>query len=198
MKFDDYHRTVVGYHGTKLSVAREIVQLKNRFEFSRNASDWLGHGIYFWEYAPQQAYWWAKRLSVKRKWNEPIAILGSMIRLGVCFDLLDPENVRHLKYCKESYFETEQLAGRKIRANANHKKYLDCSIFNYFYRSIDENPDLENVDSARAVYVPTGPDRRIWERSWINEKAHVQLCVRNVKCILGTWLHYFEEEDQNA
>jgi hypothetical protein len=55
MRFDDYHRTIVGYHGTRLSVALEIVSRRRTFKYSRNRDDWLGHGIYFWEHAPQQA-----------------------------------------------------------------------------------------------------------------------------------------------
>ena len=94
MRFDDYHRTIVGYHGTRLSIALNIVNRRQTFKSSRNRDDWLGHGIYFWEYAPQQAYSWAEQRRKRKNWNEPIAILGSMIRLGFCFDLLDPYNVK--------------------------------------------------------------------------------------------------------
>lgn len=89
MRFDDYHRTIVGYHGTKLSTALDIVARKQSFKRSENRDEWLGHGIYFWEYAPQQAFWWAKRRQKRQNWKEPIAILAAMIRLGFCFDLLD-------------------------------------------------------------------------------------------------------------
>jgi len=46
VRFDDYHRTIVGYHGTRLSVALEIVKRSQPFKFSQNDDDWLGHGIY--------------------------------------------------------------------------------------------------------------------------------------------------------
>jgi hypothetical protein len=198
MRFDDYHRTIVGYHGTRLSVALDIVNRRRTFKFSRNRDDWLGHGIYFWEYAPQQAYWWAERRKRRQGWNEPIAILGSMIRLGFCFDLLDPYNVRYLKEIHGEYRATETAAGRAISENANHHKYLDCAVFQYAYAAIESPEDQLTVDSARAVYVPTGDEKRIWTRSWISEGAHVQICVRNPACILGTWLHHptvLEESD---
>lgn len=190
MRFDDYHRTIVGYHGTRLSIAREIVNRRRVFKFSRNRDDWLGHGIYFWEYAPQQAYWWAERRKRRHNWNEPIAILGSMIRLGFCLDLLDPYNVKYLKDIYEEYRATETAAGRAVPENANHYKYLDCAIFQYAYAAIESAEEFQAVDSARAVYVPTGEDKRIWTRSWISRGAHIQVCVRNPACILGTWLHY--------
>ena len=49
-RFDDYHRTVVGYHGTRLSAALRMVNRIEGFRWSKRDYDWLGHGIYFWEY----------------------------------------------------------------------------------------------------------------------------------------------------
>jgi hypothetical protein len=197
MRFDDYHRTIVGYHGTRLSVARDIVNRRRTFKFSRNRDDWLGHGIYFWEYAPQQAYWWAERRKRRQNWNEPIAILASMIRLGFCFDLLDPYNVKYLKEIHEEYRATATAAGRAIPANANHRKYLDCAVFQYAYAVIENSEEGSTVDSSRAVYVPTGDEKRIWRRSWVSDGAHIQVCVRNPACILGTWLHYPAEMEES-
>jgi hypothetical protein len=54
-RFDDYHRTVVGYHGTGRTATLRIVNRVDGFRWSRRDFDWLGHGIYFWEYAPEQA-----------------------------------------------------------------------------------------------------------------------------------------------
>jgi hypothetical protein len=190
IRFDDYHRTIIGYHGTRLSVALDIVNRRRRFTVSRNRDDWLGHGTYFWEYAPQQAFWWAERRKKRQRWDEPIAILGSMIRLGFCFDLLDPYNVRYLLEVHEEYRETAAAAGRKIPQNANHHKYLDCSVFQYAYAVVDDSGAEGPVDTARAVYVPTGENKRVWSRSWISRGAHIQICVRHPACILGTWLHY--------
>ena len=63
--FEDYHRTIVGYHGTRLSVALDIVNRRKPFESRENEGDWLGRGVYFWEYAPRQAEWWANRFETK-------------------------------------------------------------------------------------------------------------------------------------
>ena len=63
--FDDYHRTVVGYHGTGLMAALRIVNRIEDFRGSqRRDYDWLGRGIYFWEYAPKQALTFATMRSV--------------------------------------------------------------------------------------------------------------------------------------
>lgn len=197
MRFDDYHRTVIGYHGTRLSVALDIVNRKRNFHYSRNRDDWLGHGVYFWEYAPQQALWWAERRQKRQNWNEPVAILASMIRLGFCWDLLEPENLQILKTMHERYVQLQLASRQNIPKNFNHHKYLDCAVFQYAY-AIIEDEQQQSVDSTRAVYVPTGKDKRIWPRSWISQSAHIQICVRNERCILGTWLNHpthLEESD---
>lgn len=184
--FEDYHRTIIGYHGTRKSVAMEIVQGIRSFEPSRNRSDWLGEGVYFWEHAPQQAWWWAERLRKKRGWDEDVAVLGSMIRLGNCLDLLDPENVDLLSELFEEFASEIRGSGRALPENYNHKKYLDCAFFRYAYEALDRAGSL--VDTARAVYVPTGNKARLFKRSWIVRDAHVQVCVRSERNILGTWL----------
>ena len=61
MAFLDYHRTVVGYHGTTLQVADALVEGTPFIEIA-DVDEWLGTGVYFWEYAPEQAWWWAKKL----------------------------------------------------------------------------------------------------------------------------------------
>ncbi len=90
--YQNYHRTIVAFHGTTEPMADHLVN-GGDFTPSSNTDDWLGTGIYFWEYAPRQAWWWAR--TFKRK-SKP-AVVGAMIRLGNCFDLLDPENVQLLK-----------------------------------------------------------------------------------------------------
>lgn len=194
VQFDDYHRTVVGYHGTRLSVAKKLVNREIEFKPSDNSYDWLGRGVYFWEYGPQQAFQWAEDRAQKYHWDEPIAVVASMIRLGFCFDLLDPYNVGYLKQFFLDYREAAEQEGMKVPDNANQAKYLDCEVFEYAYGVI-ESVGSNVVDTARAVYVPTGNKGRVWKRSWIHDGAHVQLCVRNPKCILGTWLHYSSELD---
>jgi hypothetical protein len=181
--FEDYHRTIIGYHGTRESTAREIVQLERPFKRSENDDDWLGNGIYFWEYAPQQAWNWARR----RYRGEDIAVLGCMLRLGNCFDLLDPENARRLQRYHGRFLRDLNAAGRTPPRNVRARKRLDCAIFEYA-NAVFAAEEAEELDSVRAVYVPTSGKQRLWPQSWLYHETHVQLCIRNPRCILGTWL----------
>lgn len=47
MAFLDYHRTVVGYHGTSSEIADALVE-GTPFRESADVDEWLGTGVYFW------------------------------------------------------------------------------------------------------------------------------------------------------
>jgi len=102
-RFDDYHRTVVGYHGTGLTACPANRKSGSRASVGAGGDfDWLGHGIYFWEYAPAQALNFAKirQKQYKRKKNptaedtrranEPLAVIACMIRLGFALTFWNP------------------------------------------------------------------------------------------------------------
>jgi len=183
MKLADYDRLVIGYHGTRRETALRIVTQETTFKPSRNEDDWLGHGIYFWEHAPQQAWWWARRRYAE---SAKIAVLGAVIRLGNCLDLVDPANGEMLVDFHKDLVGEYKTRGEKPRQNANTHKYLDCETCEYAYEALKLG-GLE-VDSSRGVYVPNGNNARLWMRSWLSKDAHIQLCVRNKSCILGSWL----------
>lgn len=183
MELSEYDRTVIGYHGTRRETALKIVTQETTYRPSRNEDDWLGHGIYFWEHAPQQAWWWAKRRYAE---SAKIAVLGAVIRLGNCLDLLDPANGRRLQDFHRDLVKAYKAEGKTPRKNANNHKYLDCETCEYAYAALNQGGF--KVDSSRGVYVPTGSKARLWTRSWLSKDAHIQLCIREPSCILGTWL----------
>jgi hypothetical protein len=177
----DYDRTLVAFHGTRRSTAKELVR-GDAFGVSENDDDWLGHGIYFWEFAPQQAWWWARR-----RYGDGAAVVGALIRLGQCLDLLDPSNALLLRAAHDDLERMISLARKRLPENANNHKYLDCAVFNYAYGLLDQ--DGRAVDSCRAVFVPLkqGKMPRLWRRSGVFGRVHVQLCVRTPSNILAVW-----------
>jgi len=177
VSFHDYHRTIIAYHGTTADVAEQLVD-GEPFKASDNDDDWFGKGIYFWEYAPKQAWWWASKFKKK----EHPAVVGAIIRLGQCLDLLDPINVATIKAFHDDTISKWETAEVEIPENGNQHKKLDCAIFNLFYDQSDAA-----IETARAVYVPTQSAKRAWKRSWIYEEAHIQICVREPKNILAVW-----------
>lgn len=178
----DYDRTVVAFHGTSAATAAKLVAGAT-FGQSENDDDWLGHGVYFWEYAPQQAWWWAER-----RYGANAAVVGALVRLGDCIDLLDPSNAKLLRIAHDQLVATMKDAGKALPKNANTHKYRDCAVFNYLYEKL--RGEGFAVESCRAVFVPLVPKKglpRLWERSGVLDGAHIQLCVREANNILAVW-----------
>lgn len=151
------------------------------FALSEDSDEWLGHGVYFWEYGPKLAWWWAER----RRVGKP-AVVGAMIRLGNCFDLLDSENVTVLVTAYDGMMEMLKASGGEIPKNERHHKNLDCAVFNSFYDLIEAGggPPIETV---RGAYVPTESRKRAYKTSWIFRQTHIQLCVREPRNVLAVW-----------
>ena len=126
-RFDDYHRTVVGYHGTGLTAALRIVNRVEGFRWSERDFDWLGGGIYFWEYAPKQALTFAKirqrQYRKKRKKTaydelratESLAVVACMIRLGF---LSGPDRTRECRIRWEGFRVLQRNEGDGERSSA--------------------------------------------------------------------------------
>ncbi len=140
----DYDRTVVAFHGTRRSTASKLVA-GEPFGKSENDDDWLGHGIYFWEFAPQQAWWWAER-----RYGGDAAVVGSLVRLGRCIDLLDPSNADLLATAHEELDGALTAAGHSLKNNAHTHKYRDCAVFNYLFAKLQS----EQFAVERRPFVP--------------------------------------------
>lgn len=168
-RFDDYHRTVIGYHGTGLSAALRVVNRVEEFRPSERDYDWLGRGVYFWEYAPKQALRFAelRQRQLRKKRNrtpeeerrasERLAVVGCMIRLGHCLDLTEPD---HIKYVRDVYADYAKLmadADAKLPQNTRKYRKLDCAVFEYAYRLLEGSDPTVKVDTARGG---VRPDRR--------------------------------------
>jgi hypothetical protein len=84
----DYHRTIVAYHGCDREIGERALLEGHGLEPSKNEHDWLGEGIYFWEYGPYRAEQWARWKAQRNEIDQPY-VIGAYIHLGNCFDLTD-------------------------------------------------------------------------------------------------------------
>ena len=137
-RFDDYHRTLVGYHGTGLTAALRIINRIGDFRRSERDYDWLGRGIYFREYAPKQALTLAKmrqrQYRQKKKKSdydhlratESLAVIACMIRLGFCLDPTEPENVEYVGDAFASYEAGMKAANAPLPQNNRKYRKLDA------------------------------------------------------------------------
>ena len=202
-----YQKTslVFGFHGCDESVRDALINGKTELGYSRNDWDWLGHGIYFWESSPMRALEYAIELQQNPHKTTGIikkpSVIGAIIDLGKCFDLLQHENLKILKETYETLQITYKASGIQLPQNRVSKKTgellirsLDCLVVNAVH-SYTQKLNIDNpYDSVRGVFFE---GNEIYENAGFREKNHVQICVRNLNCIKGYFLprgvnHNFE------
>ena len=186
---------IFGFHGCDESVAIEVVNSKTTLKDSNNSYDWLGHGIYFWENSPSRALAFAEHLAANPgKAVKPItkpAVLGAIIDLGFCLDLVDYENLKLLASSFEVFKSAWENEGKTLPDNriAGEDKdlllrELDCAIIETLH-NIRQKEELEYFDSVRGVFFE-GKD--LYPNAGLKEKNHIQLCIRSPNCIKGYFL----------
>ena len=84
---------VYGFHSTDKGIARELVNCSRNFAHSQNDYDWLGEGIYFWENNLKRAVDYGNLLKSRSSSSvKDPTVIGAIIDLGNCFDLLNHKN----------------------------------------------------------------------------------------------------------
>jgi hypothetical protein len=160
----DCDRIVSGYHGTSASKAAVIVS-GGAFQSSRNDYDWLGHGIYFWEYAPYRAWDWAQQ-----RHGREAAVVEAEIRLGHCLDLTDIRYTKAIRLAFDGLREAYAAQRLAIPANRGKARRLDCLVINYVVEYVF--PECETI---RAPFLEGLP---IFEGSNLLSASHIQIVVR--------------------
>jgi hypothetical protein len=150
---------------------------------SKNQWDWLGHGIYFWEHSPKRALRWAKERFRSAQGGPDV--VGAIIQLGACFDLLDEDVTEALADAYSHLSNVYQQLGRTLPRNRGtdwKRRELDCLALNYClgYQK------AQNVayDSVRGAFLEGEP---VFPGAGIRHESHIQIAVRNPDCILGVF-----------
>jgi len=163
--------TVRGYHGCAQEVAKKILS-EDSFLPSNNAFDWLGAGIYFWEYAPYRALDWASK-----RWEEP-AVIGVTLKLGRCLNLLDIANASGLLEIYQQI--ASNLSTRRMPRNTTSgAHFLDREVIDTYCRMVSETND-NDYQTVRGCFPEGEP---LFPGSKILNRAHVQIAVRDPSCI---------------
>jgi len=203
---------VVGYHACQRDHADVILRDRNAWQPSRNAYDWLGDGIYFWENNLRRAREWARDVI-----QGPSAILRAEIDLGRCLDLAETEFLREieethrrlLRVYRENGWKLPQnrdvpRGSRTVRWTIRWLDQLNTSLYRMlgveFRRFRDQKLRyldrlvigrfLEELDSRfstvqkiQTVRCPFEEGDPIFPGSAILDQTHVQIAVRDPTCI---------------
>ena len=168
---------ILGYHGTSLAIAEEIIHGKglNHLWPSQKDYDWLGSGIYFWENSRRRAEEWANERHPKSP-----AVIGAVIQLGTCFDLLDQE---FLDLAQDAACQVLARYAGEVQPPINRGKAhrFDCELME-FIKSSEPDRFGGPYDSARAAFLEGEP---IAVHSDFKHQTHIQVAVYNQNCIKG-------------
>jgi hypothetical protein len=187
---------VLGFHGCDKTIADEIISHSSKhLERSTNEYDWLGHGIYFWENNPARALEYAnllknnpKRTSKGKKPIKTPAVVGAIIDLGYCLNLLEAHSLGVVKQGYRSLHELRKSSGSDMPQNIGTKgskdlllRNLDCAVIEAVH-AYNKSAEKPVYDTVRGMFIEGKP---IYRGAGIFEKSHIQICVRNPNCIKG-------------
>jgi len=182
---------VLGFHGCDRNVADNILHSGSKhLKQSQNDYDWLGNGIYFWENNPERALQYARQLKkhpVKGKAkivNE--AVIGAVIDLGNCLNLLETQSLQTLKASYEMLLHIHKLSGVPLPQNSKPFgeeddlliRRLDCAVVEATHTYVGQ----DTFNTVRGVF---WEGNELYPNAGFREKNHIQICVRNLNCIKG-------------
>lgn len=183
---------VLGFHGCDQQVAEAVFAGDAVIRASDNSYDWLGHGIYFWENNPSRAMDYARMLAAHpRRGRVRIktpAVIGAVIDLGLCLNLLDGLSLKMVRAAYEQLEEVTTAAKLELPENRAAGdstdlllRHLDCAVIEYLH-SVRKDQSEQSFHSVRGVFVEGKP---LYPKAGFNEHNHIQICVRRPECVLG-------------
>ena len=187
---------ILGFHGCERNVRDGIVSGIDTLRYNNNPYDWLGYGNYVWENNYDRALHFAQNLPGGNKFDEP-AVLGAVIDLDFCLDLLDTENIRlvhHSFTVLQTAFESAKKPMPVNRTAGGSPdlllRHLDCAVIENLHRLRGQKKD-KPFDSVRGMFAEGEP---LYSNAGFRDKNHIQICVRNPNCIKGFFIPRAEEE----
>jgi hypothetical protein len=153
--------------------------------------------MYFWESDPKRALEWARQLkkrpfTAKQKISLP-AVLGAVVSLNNCLDLLDVKSIEIVRVAHREFLRASKNAGietpKNFGGDDRRARYLDCAVINFLHQKIEEKEppfnDLTPFDSVRAMF-PEG--KPLYPDAGFRKHNHLQICIRNADCIKGLFV----------
>lgn len=185
---------VLGYHGCDGKIAERAIAGDFKLVESDRDYDWLGPGAYFWEGDPTRAREWAAWKSEIGHYERP-AVIGAVIDLRNCLDLLARDDIELLATAYESFAALRAKAEMPMPVNRGLKgqtdqdrvlRYLDCAVIRHLHEMIaaqaSDDRGIEPLDTVRGMFTEGGP---LYPGCGFEKRSHVQIAVRNDACIKG-------------
>ena len=176
-------KKVVGFHGCHIDVALRILE-GEEFQHSINDYDWLGSGVYFWEYAPDRALEWAQA-----RFGENAAVVEATLALDNCVNLLDTTHFEHLEGAYSQVVEAFRRDQVRLPLNLRGRHALDKIVLDTYCKDLAKIAG-KPVDSVRGCFPEGDP---VFPGSKVLRYTHIQIAVLNhERCISNLKLVHFK------
>lgn len=188
---------VLGFHGCDATVGEALLSGRtSHLAKSDNLYDWLGTGIYFWENDPKRALEFAEEAMAKPhltkgKITKPF-VIGAVIDLGLCLNLLDRMALDELTRAHVFLTAVNDVAGLPMPENKGpdrSARFLDRAVLESLHASrarMNARPKSRKkyppYDTVRGAFWEGG---ELYPTSGFGKKNHIQIAVREEKCIKG-------------
>lgn len=163
-------------------------------------NDWLGPGAYFWEGDPTRALEWADAKVRQKRYARPF-VVGAVIDLGNCLDLVARDNIDLLAFAYDSLKQKMQTIGAPMPKNEDAawdqagdklKRFLDCAVIRHLHFIIEDNiktagssAPIARFDTVRGLFTEGG---EAYDGGRFMKKSHTQIAVRESSCIKGYFI----------
>jgi len=183
---------LLGFHGCDRAVGELVLAGKAELSRSKNSYDWLGNGLYFWEQDPGRARQFAiERAANPRRGARPISdpfVIGAIIDPGRCLSLLETGSMALLQESYALLLASFSALKAELPKNIDTDgtgdvllRHLDCAVIETLHAAIeqDQSPPFQTVRGPFLEGPPAFPGAAI------SSKNHIQICVRDYRCIKG-------------
>lgn len=194
---------VYGFHAINEADGLDILNNRASFISSNNKYDWLGRGVYFWENSYERAKQYALEDMQRQHTKIQVPfVLGAVIELGNCLDLLDQKNIDLLSSAHEYVISSLQAAGRTIPTNRRtgskdfdfKMRELDCAVINQLHERV-ESWGATPFDSVRSAFLEGD---EMYPGAGFKRNNHIQISVINRNCIKGIFIPRERESGSDA
>lgn len=181
---------VLGFHGTDAATVKRVLNSRTaNLRPSNNDYDWLGDGSYFWENDPERAMSYVREKMRRDSDDRPPAVIGAIIDLGFCMNLVDRPALLELQAAHKDLEEDAEILGFPMPVNQGPtddllRRFLDKAVFDHLHRLRDQ-ADLPPYQTVRSPFLEGKP---LYDNTFFRLKTHIQIAVRDPSCIKGYFL----------
>ena len=104
--------------------------------------------------------------------------------MGYCLDLADPESAATVRLAHDDYLLWCRDAGitpPRNKGPESKARFLDCAVMNHLH-SLRESDGEAPYDTVRGFFNEVQP---VYPTAGLRTLDHVQICIRNTRCITG-------------